>query len=83
MACMCGGCDQCLHDQGQGPEFVSEWVPECSCGQPLEGGENGLCVDCVREARDFAVDCAEDRVPCPTCSDASCVLCDDEGMVPR
>jgi hypothetical protein len=31
----------------------------CDCGQPLAGGEHGLCTDCVREARNFAADCSK------------------------
>lgn len=26
--------------------------PACDCGQPLEGSEGSLCVDCARERRD-------------------------------
>jgi hypothetical protein len=25
----------------------------------------------------------EEREPCPSCTDGTCMLCDDEGMVPR
>lgn len=40
--------------------FATEEVEGvCDCGQPLDGGEAGLCVDCVREARDFAADCSD------------------------
>ena len=36
--------------------------PVCDCGQPLEGGEDGLCKDCIYTARNEAADLMNKRV---------------------
>lgn len=40
-------------------ETVETPEVSCDCGQPLDGGKDGLCVDCVHEAHEFAADCAD------------------------
>ena len=38
---------------------VEDHHASCDCENPLEGGEDGHCSDCVAEARNFAADCSD------------------------
>ena len=47
------------NDTDRGSDLDPETCATCDCGSPLEGGRDGLCTDCVREAHEHAADCSD------------------------